>query len=30
MSLQDEIAKKSSEIYREAYQMSIGEARCIK
>lgn len=25
MSLQDEIAKKSSEIYREAYQMSIGE-----
>lgn len=25
MSLQEEIAKKSSEIYREAYQMSIGE-----
>lgn len=25
MSLQDEIEKKSSEIYREAYQMSIGE-----
>lgn len=25
MSLQEEIVKKSSEIYREAYQMSIGE-----
>lgn len=25
MSLQEEITKKSSEIYREAYQMSIGE-----
>jgi len=25
MSLQDEITRKSGEIYREAYQMSIGE-----